>query len=140
MSADGLLLGRTTYDGFARAWPTFPPDPSGFTDRMNTITKYVVSTTLTSPTWKNTTMIGIKDIAKLKQQSGGDLLVNGSGKLVQGLSDQRLVDEYHLMIFPIALGSGKKLFTGIRESAAMRLTDVRRVGPDGIVLLIYTPS
>jgi|SRR5579862_7191612 len=139
MSAGALLLGRTTYEGFARAWPTFPPDPAGFTERMNTITKYVVSTTLRSPTWQNTTVIGINDVARLKQESGGDLLINGSGKLVQGLTDQHLVDEYRLMIFPIALGAGKTLFDSIREPAAMRLSDVRRIGSDGVVLLIYTP-
>lgn len=140
MSAGALLLGRTTYEGLARAWPTFPPDPAGFTERMNTMTKYVVSTTLESPTWKNTTVIGIDDVAQLKQQSGGDLLINGSGRLVQGLTDRRLVDEYRLMIFPIVLGAGKTLFANIREPAAMRVSDVRRIGSDGIVLVTYTPS
>jgi dihydrofolate reductase len=137
MAAGGLLLGRTTYAGFAQAWPSMPSDPAGFTDKMNSMPKYVVSTTLESPTWTNTTVIGIDDVAKLKQQSGGDLIVAGSATLVQGLTDRRLVDEYRLMVFPTALGAGKRLFAGVREPATFRLTDVRRLGPDGIVLLTY---
>src|SRR5579871_42420 len=107
MAAGGLLLGRTTYEGFAKAWPTMPSDPSGFTDKMNSMPKFVVSTTLTSPTWNNTRVIGIDAVANLKQQSGGDLVLAGSATLVQGLVDRKLVDEYRLMVFPIALGAGK---------------------------------
>ena len=139
MAADGLLLGRVTYAGFAQAWPTMPSDPAGFTDKMNRMPKYVVSTTLTSPTWANTTVIGIDDVAKLKQQSGGDLVVAGSATLVQGLTDRHLVDEYRLMVFPIALGAGKRLFANVADPATLALVDVRRLGPDGIVLLTYRP-
>lgn len=140
MAAGGLLLGRTTYEGFAKAWPTMPSDPAGFTDKMNSMPKYVVSTTLTSPTWTNTTVIRIDEVAKLKQQSGGDLVVAGSAMLAQGLTDRRLVDEYRLMVFPTALGAGKRLFAGVREAATLRLTDMRRIGSDGIVLLTYGPA
>src|SRR5436190_10120551 len=114
MTADALLLGRKTYEGFAAAWPS-RTDEAGFAEKMNTMPKFVVSTTLERGEWNNSTVI--KDdvpaeIAKLKQQPGGDLLVAGSRQLVQTLIESDLVDEYRLMFFPVLLGSGKRLFDG----------------------------
>jgi dihydrofolate reductase len=104
MDADALLLGRKTYEGFAAAWPTIA-DEQGFAEKMNSMPKYVVSSTLAEPTW-NATRIGLEDIEELD----GNLLVAGSGQLVQALFERRLVDEVRLVLYPAALGGGKKLF------------------------------
>ena len=109
LSADAQLLGRRTYDGFAEAWPE-REDPMGFADKMNSMPKYVVSSTLTDPAWNNTTVIGLDDVAGLREKHGGDVLVAGSATLVQGLLANGLVDELHLMVFPVVLGAGKRLF------------------------------
>jgi dihydrofolate reductase len=110
-AADGLLLGRITYQGFANAWPERSGDP--FSDKMNTMAKYVVSATLVNPTWHNTTVIGrdlVTAVQALKAQDGGDLLVAGSATLVHGLLQADLVDELRLAIYPLTLGVGKRLF------------------------------
>jgi dihydrofolate reductase len=104
MDADALLLGRKTYEGFAAAWPTIA-DEQGFAEKMNSMPKYVVSATLAEPTW-NATRIGLEDIEELD----GNLLVAGSRQLVQALFERRLVDEVRLVLYPAALGGGKKLF------------------------------
>jgi dihydrofolate reductase len=104
MDADALLLGRKTYEGFAAAWPTIA-DEQGFAEKMNSMPKYVVSSTLAEPTW-NATRIGLEDIEELD----GNLLVAGSRQLVQALFERRLVDEVRLVLYPAALGGGKKLF------------------------------
>jgi dihydrofolate reductase len=101
--------------------------------------KYVVSTTLKSPSWQNTTVIAVSDVAALKQASGGDILVYGSAKLVQGLTDRRLVDEYRLVVYPIALGTGKTLFGTLKEPAGLELAEMRRFD-EGVILLTYTPA
>jgi dihydrofolate reductase len=134
MAADALLLGRTTYEGFAAAWPG-RSDEAGFADKFNSMPKYVVSTTLSDPSWNNSHVIASEDVAGLD----GEILVNGSNTLVQALMEQDLVDEYRLMVFPTVLGKGKKLFGDGRPQATLRLTDCRPVGPDGVAILVYEP-
>jgi dihydrofolate reductase len=138
--AEAQLLGRVTYEAFAQAWPTMQ-DPFGFADRMNSMPKYVVSTTLRDEdaTWDNSTVIRgdvVRELSALKQRLGGDLLVAGSATLVQTLVEHRLVDEFRLMVFPIVLGSGKRLFGAVSEPPTMVLDDVKTVG-EGIVILTY---
>jgi dihydrofolate reductase len=142
MEADALLLGRVTYEGFAAAWPD-RTDEFGFADKFNNMPKYVVSTTLDDPSWNNSTVIKdnvAEEISKLKQQPGGDLLVNGSATLVQTLVEHDLVDEYRLMVFPTVLGKGKRLFGDTGDASALRLVDSKPVGADGVVILTYAPA
>ena len=108
MEAEALLLGRVTYQGFAKAWPS-RTDEVGFADKMNGMPKYVVSTTLDKAEWNNSTMITgdvVQEVSKLKEQLGGDILVAGSGRLVHTLMEHDLVDEYRLMVFPLVLEPG----------------------------------
>jgi len=140
MSSDALLLGRVTYEGFAAAWPSREGE---FADKFNNMPKYVVSTTLGEPTWNNTTVIEddvAGEVAKLKEQEGGDILVNGSGQLVKTLMDHDLADEYRLMVFPVVLGSGKRAFADGVGTKKLRLAEATPVGPDGVVILIYQPA
>src|SRR5207237_1651458 len=112
VAADALLLGRRTYEGFAAAWPG-RTDEVGFADKMNRMRKYVVSNSLKNPEWDNTTVISgdvVGEVSKLKQQRGGDVLVNGSCELARALIENDLVDELRVMVFPIVLGMGKRLF------------------------------
>jgi dihydrofolate reductase len=123
MTAEAMLLGRITYAGFAAAWPNMQ-DEQGFADRMNGMPKFVVSKTITDPTWHNTTVLSgdpITEIRALKERTSGDLLVGGSAQLVHLLAAHDLVDTYRLMIFPVVLGSGKKLFPDAALSAPTRL-------------------
>ena len=136
MAADAQLLGRVTYDGFAQAWPAME-DPVGFASKMNAMPKYVVSATLTDPAWNNTTVITLEEAGKLKDQYQGDILVAGSGQLVRGLTGLGLVDEYRLMVFPLVLGTGKRLFDGAARTR-LKLADVTSVGPDGVTIQRYT--
>jgi dihydrofolate reductase len=138
--AEALLLGRVTYQAFATAWPT-RQDPEGFADRMNGMPKYVVSTTLADgdAAWNNSTVIrgDVADaVGTLKKQLDGDLLVAGSAALVRALAEHDLVDEYRLMVFPIALGSGKRLFEDVAEPPVLSLVGTQVIG-DGIVILTY---
>jgi dihydrofolate reductase len=142
MASDALLLGRVTYEGFAAAWPS-RTDDVGFADKFNTMPKYVVSTTLTDPDWNNSTVLEgdlATAVAKLKEQHDGDVVVHGSGQLVDALRRENLVDEYRLMVFPVMLGAGKRLFGDTSETAALRLVDAKPVGPDGVVVLTYRPA
>jgi dihydrofolate reductase len=138
-----LLLGRVTYQGFAQAWPSMGTDDFG--KRMNSIRKYVVSSTLTDAeaTWGETTVIRgdvATEIAKLKAEPGGDLLVEGSCQLAHTLTQHGLVDEYRLMLFPIILGAGKRLFPDtMTEAAKLTLVDSKPDG-DGVLLLTYHPA
>ena len=118
MGSDALLLGRVTYEGFAAAWPSREGE---FADKFNTMPKYVVSSTLDNPEWNNSTVIGLDDLSGLRDRHEGDILVNGSVQLVQALVTRGLVDEYRLMVFPVILGSGKKLFAddGVRQSLSV---------------------
>jgi dihydrofolate reductase len=141
MSAEALLLGRTTYEGFARAWPS-RTDEVGFADKMNGMPKFVVSGTLTSADWNNSTVISgnlSDEVARLKQQLNGEILVAGSGQLVRGLLEAKLVDELRLMVFPVVLGAGQRLFAGSRESLTLELVDAKPVGT-GVLILTYRPQ
>jgi dihydrofolate reductase len=137
LTADALLLGRKTYEGFAAAWPTVT-DEVGFAEKMNTMPKYVVSTTLADPEWNNSTVIKgdvAAEIARLKEQAGGDILVAGSGQLVEMLMQHDLVDEIRLMVFPVVLGSGKRLFPDGAGTTAFRLVEARPAGSVAIITL-----
>jgi len=134
LAADAQLLGRKTYEGFAAAWPSMT-DEAGFADKMNSMPKYVVSSTLTEPTWNNTTVIGLDDVAKLRAEPGGDLLVAGSGELVQALLANGLVDELHLMVFPVVLGAGRRLLDDVSSEAAFELVEARPSGQTTIMVL-----
>ena len=143
LGAEALLLGRVTYQGFAKAWPTVD-DPVGFAAKMNAMPKYVVSSTLADDDadWNNSTVLrgdAVAEVAALRSTVEGDLLVNGSASLVQLLAEHGLVDEYRLMVFPIILGSGKRLFGDITEAPFLHLHEMRTVGDDGIVVLTYRP-
>jgi dihydrofolate reductase len=138
--SEAQLLGRVTYQAFAEVWPTVQ-DPIGFTDSMNSMPKYVVSTTLRDgdATWSNSTVIRgdvVGEVTALKEQLHGDLLVAGSATLVQTLLEHRLVDELRLMVFPIVLGKGKRLFGEISEPGMLAVDNVKTVG-EGIVILTY---
>jgi dihydrofolate reductase len=139
MAADGLLLGRKTYEGFAAAWPSMKGD---FADKFNTMPKYVVSSTLTDPTWNNTSVLEgdvVESVAKLRAESDGELQVHGSAQLVQTLIEHDLVDELHLMLFPVVLGSGLRLFGETSDKHTLKLTDSQFVG-DGVAILTYQPA
>ena len=139
MAADAQLLGRVTYEGFAKAWPSME-DPFGFAEKMNGMPKYVVSTTLTDPSWNNTTVLrSPAEAAGLKDQYQGDILIAGSATLVRALTDLGLVDEYRLMVFPLVLGTGKRLFDGAKRTR-LHLTGVTNIGTDGVTIQRYTPA
>ena len=138
MDAEALLLGRVTYEGFAAAWPE---RDGSFADKMNGMPKYVVSTTLSEPLeWDNSTLIRgdvPEAVAELKQGEGGAILVAGSRTLVQTLHGHGLVDEYRLMVFPVVLGSGLRLFgDGFDDKAGLVLADSRALD-EGIAMLTY---
>ena len=135
MAADGLLLGRVTYEGFAAAWPS-RTDELGFADKFNTMPKYVVSSTLTDPEWNNTRVVTLDELPGLD----GELLVNGSGQLVQALLERGLVDELRLMVFPAVLGNGRRLFGQTDAELPFRLVKSQPVGGDGVTILIYQPA
>ena len=142
--AESLLLGRVTYQGFAAAWPDMGHDDFG--QRMNNIHKYVVSSTLTDAeaTWGPTTVLRDSDVAAevaaLKARPGGNLLVEGSARLVHTLAQHGLVDEYRLMVFPVILGQGKRAFPDSMPAAAkLTIADSRTVG-SGVLLLNLTPE
>jgi dihydrofolate reductase len=133
LEAEALLLGRVTYEGFAAAWPSME-DPVGFADKMNSMPKYVVSSTLENPEWNNSTVVSIDAVARLKDEVDGVILVGGSAQLAQSLIELNLVDEFRLMVFPVVLGSGKRLFGESSDKLPLRLADSKTVG-DGIVIL-----
>ena len=137
MAADALLLGRVTYEGFAAAWPS-RKDEAGFADKFNSMPKYVVSRTLEKADWNNSTVIGAdlaKVVAELKERHDSDILVNGSATLVDALAEQDLVDEYRLMIFPVVLGAGRRLFAGLGSDKSLRLADSKPAG--ACTILVY---
>jgi dihydrofolate reductase len=141
LDAEAMLLGRVTYHGFAAAWPE-REDEAGFADKMNSMPKYVVSSTLTDPVWNNTTVVGgdlNQAVTKLKADVEGDLLVAGSAQLVQGLVAADLIDELRLMVFPVVLRSGKKLFADDGGAPlTLQAAGVQPVGDDGVVILTYS--
>jgi dihydrofolate reductase len=140
LEAEAQLLGRVTYEGFAAAWPSME-DEAGFAEKMNGMPKYVVSSTLEEASWSNSTVLRgdlAEEVTKLKQEVDGVILIAGSAQLVQALLDLDLVDELRLMVFPVLLGSGKRLFGDVGEKKRLRLSSSRTVG-DGIALLTYEP-
>lgn len=135
MASEALLLGRVTYEGFAEAWPGREGE---FADRFNTMPKYVVSSTLTDPAWTNSHAVGgdlVEAVTKLKGEIAGDIVVHGSATLAQGLLENDLVDELRLMMFPVVLGSGRRLFAA-GSKKRLKLVESRAVG-DGVLILIY---
>ncbi|MBV9413110.1 MAG: dihydrofolate reductase family protein [Acidimicrobiia bacterium] len=137
MDAEVQLLGRVTYEGFAAAWPSREGE---FADKINNGKKVVVSTTLIEPEWQNTTVIADDvpaQIAKLKTETDGTILVAGSGTLVATLLEHDLVDELRLMVFPTILGRGKRLFPDGIDRLKLRLVESKTVGPDGVLVQTY---
>jgi dihydrofolate reductase len=139
MDSDALLLGRVTYEGFAAAWPGMQGE---FADKFNSMPKYVVSSTLEAPAWNNSTVLGgdvAQEVSRLRAGPDGDIVVHGSAQLVQTLLQDDLIDELRLMVFPVVLGSGKRLFGEATGKRPMRLADSKMVG-DGVAILIYEPA
>jgi dihydrofolate reductase len=140
-AAGAQVLGRRTYDIFAAAWPTIA-DEQGFSDYMNGMPKYVVSSTLKDPGWNNTEVLKgdvAKEVKKLKDEIDGDILVYGSGQLVRTLLDDGLIDELRLMVHPVIVGEGKHLFGAQSDLSTLKLTNSKPLGPEGIILLKYEP-
>jgi len=139
MGSTALLLGRRTYEGFAAAWPERDGE---FADKFNTMPKYVVSSTLSNPSWTNTTVLSgdaVDAVRKLRDEEDGDIVVHGSGRLVQTLVENDLVDELRLMVFPVVLGTGKRLFAETTEKKTLQLSESKVVG-DGVAIMIYRPA
>jgi dihydrofolate reductase len=137
-AADALVLGRATYEGFATAWPSRSGDP--YTDRINEMPKHVASRTLRETTWNATVLEGdaAEAIAALKAEDGGDLLKFGTGELDRALLEHGLLDELHLWVFPVLVGSGQRLIEGI-PTTHLELVDTTRFG-SGIIANTYTPK
>lgn len=136
LGSEALLLGRVTYDGFADAWPT-RDDP--FADKFNSMPKYVVGSGADPARWSNTTVLEgdpVEATKRLRNEHSGDIVVHGSAQLAQTLLEHDLVDEMHLMVFPVLLGSGKRLFRETNDKKSLRLVDSKIVG-DGIAILTY---
>jgi dihydrofolate reductase len=139
-TAEIQLLGRITYEAFASAWPNQEGD---FADKINHGRKYVVSSTLTDPEWENTTVISDNvpaEIARLKEETDGPILVAGSGTLVETLLANDLVDELRLMVFPTVLGRGRRLFPEGIDRLKFRLVETQTVGPDGVLVQTFARS
>jgi dihydrofolate reductase len=139
MASDALLLGRGTYDGFAPVWPHVEGE---FADKFNTMPKYVVSSTLENPEWNNTTVLRgdvVEEVRKLKRQYERDIVVHGSPQLARTLIEHDLVDALHLMVYPVIVGAGKRLFTETTAKKNLRLVETRTF-EDGITVLIYQPG
>ncbi len=139
LQSDALLLGRVTYQGFADAWPSRTGE---FADKFNSMPKFVVSTTLKDPEWNNSTVLHgdiVDEVSKLKQEIDGDIVVHGSASLVQTLIENDLADELRLMVFPVILGKGRRLFGATTTKKPLQLVDSRTVGA-GVAILIYRPA
>ena len=133
---EALLLGRVTYEGFATAWPSRKGE---FADKFNSMAKYVVSSTLEKPAWNNSTVLKgdvVEEVRMLRERLGGNIVVHGSAHLVQTLVEHDLVDELRLMVFPVVLGAGKRLFGDTSDKKPLQLVNSKMVG-DGIAILIY---
>jgi dihydrofolate reductase len=138
MNADALLLGRRTYEGFAAAWPSREGE---FADKFNNMPKYVVSSTMKDAEWTNSTVLGgdlAQAVAEVKDKHDGDIVVHGSAQLSQSLLDADLVDELRLMVFPVVLGDGKRLFGETSDKKPLKLSESKIVG-DGVAILVYQP-
>src|SRR5215210_2351326 len=135
-NTEALLLGRKTYEGFADAWPSREGE---FADLFNNMPKYVVSSTLEDPEWTNTTVLDgdlAADVSRLKEELDGDIVIHGSAQLVQGLLEHGLVDELRLMVFPVVLGAGTRLFGETSDKKKLKLTDSKTVG-EGVLIQVY---
>ena len=138
-SSEALLLGRVTYDGFADAWPERDGE---FADMFNNMPKYVVGSTADASRWTNATVLAgdaVEAARRVREQHQGDIVVHGSARLAQTLLEHDLVDELRLMVFPVVLGEGKRLFGKTSEKKTLRLVDSRAVG-DGVLILTYEPA
>ena len=138
MASDALLLGRVTYDTFASVWPHVEGE---FADKFNTMPKYVVSSTLENPEWNNTRVFRgdvVEAVAKLKEQYDRDIVVHGSPQLTQTLIEHDLVDELRLMVYPVIVGAGKRLFAETTQKKNLRLVETKTFD-DGIHVLVYRP-
>jgi dihydrofolate reductase len=136
MAADAQLLGRITYETFAASWPHFEGECA---DKFNSMPKYLVSSTLKDPQWSNTTVLEgdlVDEVAKLKERHERDILVHGSGQLAQTLIEHDLVDALHLLVYPVIVGAGKRLFDGTSETKRLQLADTKTFG-DGVHLMVY---
>jgi dihydrofolate reductase len=136
MSSAALLLGRRTYEGFAEAWPSREGE---FADKFNNMPKYVVSSTMDEAEWDNSTVLKgdlAEEVSKLREEQDGDIVVHGSAQLVQELIDRDLVDELRLMVFPVVLGAGKRLFGDTGDKKPLLLKSSQTVG-DGVAILVY---
>jgi dihydrofolate reductase len=141
-SSDALLLGRVTFEGFAAAWPSMEEAEGEFAVRMNTLPKFVASASLNEPLpWNGTLLRGdlAEAVAMLKEQPGQDILIYGSGQLVNALHPRGLIDEYRLMVFPVTLGEGQRLFREGTSTANLKLTDTEATAT-GVVMLTYQPA
>ncbi len=139
-ASDAALLGRLTYEEFAKAWPSRTGE---FADKMNGMAKYVVSKTLKKTEWNNSHILQgdiPQEVSDLKTMPGRDILVTGSARLVNLLMQKNLVDELRLMVFPVVLGKGKPLFQETGEKRALRLVEAGPVGTEGVITLIYHPA
>jgi dihydrofolate reductase len=143
---EGLLLGRKTYDIFARSWGVWDEDADGFQGELtrlyNRIPKYVASRTLTEVDWKNTRLLGSDvpaAVRRLREEPGGEIRVWGSTKLIRTLAEHDLIDEYRLVVYPIVLGTGKKLFRDGFPLTRLTLVESRAL-PSGVVVNIYRPA
>jgi dihydrofolate reductase len=136
MQSAALLLGRVTYDTFAAVWPHVEGE---FADRFNALPKYVVSSTLVEPSWANTIVLRgdpVEEVARLRDAISGDIVVHGSAQLAQLLVEHDLVDQLHLLIYPVIVGAGKRLFGGTSATKRLALAEARTFG-DGVHLLVY---
>lgn len=139
LEAQALLLGRITYRGFAESWPSRTGE---FADKFNSMPKYVVSSTLDTPEWNNSTVLKgdvANEVTRLRQEVDGNIVVHGSAQLVQYLLEHDLVDELRLMVFPVVLGDGKRVFGSTSDKKPLRLVDSKTVG-DGVAIMIYEPT
>ncbi len=138
--SDALLLGRVTYQGFAQSWPSIT-DEDGFADRMNSLPKFVASTTLQEAEWNASIIKGdvAEEVSKLKQQPGQNLLIYGSADLIHSLMQHNLIDEYRLWVVPVVVGSGKRLFQDGSDTTFLNLVEAKTLS-SGIVILSYQPA
>jgi dihydrofolate reductase len=139
LHTEALLLGRVTYEEFAAAWPSRNGE---FADRFNGLPKYVISSTLTDPEWNNSTVLSgevVEEVSRLKRDLDGDIVVHGSVQLARTLLEQDLVDELRLMVYPVVLGAGERLFGETGDKKPLRLVSAKAVG-DGVTILIFEPA
>jgi dihydrofolate reductase len=139
LRTEALLLGRVTYEEFADAWPS---REGQFADKFNSLPKYVVSSTLSDPEWNNSTVLDgdvVDEVTTLNRELDGDIVVHGSIRLTRALLEHNLVDELRLMVYPVVLGTGERLFGELDDKQPLRLVDAKTVG-DGVAILTYQPS